>query len=103
MRAPRMSPAPVPDKWRPPLGLVVFAMLSTVIALPLGGLFFFRIYDNQLIHQTQAELIAQSRVLAVVYAREVEARVSTGIPLGTPLRALRPDTIDRFAPIKPAL
>ena len=37
-------------------------------ALPLVGLFFFRLYDNQLIHQTQAELIAQSRVLAAVYA-----------------------------------
>ena len=50
-------------------------MLSTVIALPLVGLFFFRIYDNQLIHQTQAELIAQSSVLSALYAREVEAKI----------------------------
>ena len=49
---------PYRTKWRPTLGLIVFAVLSTVIALPLVGLFFFRIYDNQLIHQTQAELIA---------------------------------------------
>jgi two-component system sensor histidine kinase CreC len=72
--------------------------------LPLVGLFFFRIYDNQLIHQTQAELIAQSKVLAVIYAREVEARIPFGIQLGAPLAAgARPDPSDRFAPIKPAL
>ena len=80
LRAPRMTP-PTRAKWRPTLGLIVFAVLSTVIALPLVGLFFFRIYDNQLIHQTQAELIAQSSVLSAVYAREVEAKIP-GIPLG---------------------
>jgi signal transduction histidine kinase len=99
-----MSPAPIPDKWRPSLGLVVFAMLSTVIVLPLVGLFFFRIYDNQLIHQTQAELIAQSKVLAVIYAREVEAKISAGIKLGAELAAgAQPDPAEPFAPIKPAL
>ena len=66
------------EKWRPSLGLVMFAVLASVATLPLVGLFFFRLYDNQLIHQTQAELIAQSRVLAAVYAREVEARLGAG-------------------------
>jgi two-component system sensor histidine kinase CreC len=90
-------------KWRPTLGLIVFAVLSTVIALPLVGLFFFRIYDNQLIHQTQAELIAQSSVLSAVYAREVEAKIP-GIALGLEIAPeLRPDPSDRFAPIRPAL
>jgi signal transduction histidine kinase len=98
-----MSSADIPDKWRPSLGLVVFAMLSTVIALPLVGLFFFRIYDNQLIHQTQAELIAQSKVLSVIYAREVEAKIP-GIALGAEVAAAaRPDPADPVAPIKPTL
>ena len=44
--------------------MIIFAVLASVATLPLVGLFFFRLYDNQLIHQTQAELIAQSRVLA---------------------------------------
>ena len=37
---------------------VVLAILLTVMALPLVGLFFFRIYENQLVRQTEAELIA---------------------------------------------
>jgi len=94
---------PKGDKWRPSLGLVVFAVLSTVMALPLIGLFFFRLYDNQLIHQTQAELIAQSKVLAAIYAREVDARLP-GIPLGRELaEGARPNPADNFAPIRPEL
>jgi hypothetical protein len=91
-----------PEKWRPSIGLIVFTVLAAVAALPLVGLFFFRVYDNQLIHQTQAELIAQSRVLAAVYAREVEARLGAVIPLGAeiPLEA-RPDP-ERLTPIRNA-
>ena len=40
------------------------AILIMVLALPLVGLFFFRLYENQLIRQTEAELIAQGAVLA---------------------------------------
>ena len=71
-----------PDNWRPSLGLVIFAVLATVAVLPLVGLFFFRLYDNQLIRQTQAELIAQSRALATIYAQEVTARLDSGLTLG---------------------
>jgi two-component system sensor histidine kinase CreC len=92
------------EKWRPSLGLVIFAVLASVALLPLVGLFFFRLYDNQLIRQTQAELIAQSRVLAAVYAREVETRLDKGLILGAELSPeLRPDPEDKVAPIRPAL
>src|SRR6195952_5079669 len=92
------------DKWRPSLGLVIFTVLASVAALPLVGLFFFRLYDNQLIHQTQAELIAQSRVLAAVYAREVEAHLDAGIILGAEIPpGVRPDLEDKVTPIRPAL
>ena len=99
-----MNSARMPSKWRPTLGFIVFAVLSTVMALPLAGLFFFRIYDNQLIHQTQAELIAQSSVLSALYAREVEAMRPDGIALGPEIPPdARPDPTDKFAPIRPAL
>ena len=92
------------EKWRPSLGLVIFTMLASVAILPLMGLFFFRLYDNQLIHQTQAELIAQSRVLAAVYAKEVELRLPSGIALGAEIPPeARPDPEDRLTPIRPAL
>ncbi|MBR0828959.1 HAMP domain-containing protein [Bradyrhizobium manausense] len=93
-----------PDKWRPSLGFVIFTVLATVAVLPLVGLFFFRLYDNQLIRQTQAELIAQSRVVATVYAQEVEKRLGSGIELGAEVPSgVLPDPGDQFTPIRPAL
>ena len=92
------------EKWRPSVGLVIFTALAAAATLPLVGLFFFRLYDNQLIHQTQAELIAQSRVLAAVYAREVEARLGDGLSLGAEIPPeARPDREDQLTPIRPAL
>jgi signal transduction histidine kinase len=91
-------------KWRPSLRLVMFAVLTLVATLPLVGLFFFRVYDNQLIRQTQAELIAQSRVLAAVYAEEVTARIGAGVALGAEIPPeLRPDPPDTMTPIRPLL
>ena len=95
---------PKGEKWRPTLGLVVFAVLSTVMALPLIGLFFFRLYDNQLIHQTQAELIAQSGVLSTIYGQEVKVRLASGLQLGPELpEDVRPNPNERFVPIRPQL
>ena len=92
------------EKWRPSVGQVIFTALAAAAMLPLVGLFFFRLYDNQLIHQTQAELIAQSRVLAAVYAREVESRLGAGITLGAELPTeARPNRDDQLTPIRPAL
>ena len=99
-----MISAATREKWRPSLGLIVFVVLAFVMVLPLIGLFFFRLYDNQLIRQTQAELIAQSQVLSAVYAREIELRRAGGIALGAEIPPeARPDPQDKFAPIRPAL
>ena len=99
-----MKGVPKGDKWRPTLGLIVFAVLSTVMALPLLGLFFFRLYDNQLIRQTESELIAQGAVLSAIFAEKVEQRIPDGIKLGAivPDKDL-PAPDDDFVPIKPKL
>ncbi len=85
----------VAQKWRPSLAMIVFAVLTTVLALPLAGLFFFRLYENQLIRQTEAELIAQCAVLSALYERELgAAHIDAG--------AVVKDE-PRFAPIEPSL
>ncbi|RWF52415.1 MAG: two-component sensor histidine kinase, partial [Mesorhizobium sp.] len=55
------------------------------MALPLVGLFFFRLYENQLIRQTEAELIAQGAVLAAIYAEDVRAAGIAPDKLGAPV------------------
>jgi signal transduction histidine kinase len=100
------QPARVPLKWRPTLGLIIFTVLAIVTMLPLAGLFFFRIYENQLIRQTETELIGQSVALAVSFAREADESLPKGFALGAappaPPVTRRGDT-GVFQPILPTL
>ncbi|WP_400770786.1 ATP-binding protein [Methylosinus sporium] len=93
----------VPRKWRPSVGLIVSLVMTTALALPLAGLFFFRIYENQLIHQTESELIGQSAAIAAVMRRELETRAPENIPLGAEVSAPRTDPAEPYAPIMPTL
>jgi signal transduction histidine kinase len=56
-----------------PLSLWVILLIVnlTVVVLPLGSIFFFRIYENQLIRETEAELIAQSVFIGEIFKREI--------------------------------
>jgi signal transduction histidine kinase len=100
-----MMPAQIRQKWRPTLSMIVFGVLATVMALPLIGLFFFRLYENQLIRQTEAELIAQTTVLAAIFARDV-AETPTALSLARPIPAAgqaRRTSVGEYHPIEPAL
>lgn len=99
---PAENPGPrkllVRQKWRPSLAMIVSAVLTTVTALPLAGLFFFRLYENQLIRQTEAELAAQCAVLAALFEREVGGTLAKPLTSGAPTHDERP-----FTPIEPGL
>jgi signal transduction histidine kinase len=78
--------------------MIVCAVLTAVAALPLAGLFFFRLYENQLIRQTEAELNAQCAVLAALFAREVGSTLARPSVGNAPTHDERP-----FTPIEPSL
>ena len=90
----------------------MLAILLTVMALPLVGLFFFRIYENQLVRQTEAELIGQGAAIAAIYAREVREAALPPEKLGVAVAAApdRSASSDRrgepdepYRPIEPSL
>jgi signal transduction histidine kinase len=60
-------------KYRPSVRTVLLVVTLTVLVLPVGGLVFFRIYENQLVRETEAELIAQAAILAALFERSVAA------------------------------
>jgi signal transduction histidine kinase len=98
-------PAPgTPSKWRPSLSLVVFLVLASVLLLPLFSLYFLKVYQNQLIQQTESELIAQSAALAATFHREVETGIPQTVALGVrlPPAAQKPPG-DPYQPIWPRL
>ena len=97
------APAPrVRRKWRPRLALIIASVLASVVCLPLGSVVFFRIYDNQLVRQTEAELIAQSVAIAAQISGELGAHTPADLRLGPPIRGNAPDS-DGLAPILPRL
>jgi two-component system, OmpR family, sensor histidine kinase CreC len=92
------------QKWRPSLSFIIFASLVLVMTLPLAGLFIFRLYDNQLIRQTEAELIAQGAALSAIYAEKIEQRIPDDIKLGAVVADKDlPAPDDDFVPIRPKL
>lgn len=94
-------------KWRPRLATVVLAILIMVLALPLVGLFFFRLYENQLIRQTEGELIAQGAVIAAIYAQNISDAGIAPEKLGVPMQADSGDASrgedSPYQPIEPSL
>ncbi|MEN3930228.1 HAMP domain-containing sensor histidine kinase [Microvirga sp. W0021] len=90
-------------KWRPSMGLIVFVVLGTVLALPLVGLFFFRLYENQLIRETEAELIAQSAAISAVFAQKIEALPPEKRVLGAPAISFAKLENGSFQPIPTSL
>jgi signal transduction histidine kinase len=66
----------------------------TVLVLPLGSLVFFRIYENQLVRETEAELIAQAAVLAALLDRAVAASAAELGDHGAPVAPRSPITRD---------
>jgi signal transduction histidine kinase len=98
------SSANTRQKWRPSLSLVVFVVLTAVLVLPLFSFYFLKIYQNQLIQQTEAELIAQSAALAAVLHREIETGIPSSVPLGAKVAPTPPNPPDDpYQPIWPAL
>ena len=58
-------------KWRFKLRSIFLAVSFVVLILPLGGVYFLRIYENELVKQTELELISQAAFIAAAYKREV--------------------------------
>ncbi|MBN8607751.1 MAG: HAMP domain-containing histidine kinase [Caulobacterales bacterium] len=93
------------DKWRPTIGMITAAVIISVVMLPLVGLLFFRIYENQLVRQTESELIAQAAMLSAVYAQAIGEAEPGAFPVGPARPPHDPAVIvdERYAPIPPSL
>lgn len=106
---------PSPRKLRFSLRSILLIMMLTLLLLPLATLYFFRIYENELVRQTELELIAQGATLAASYRQIMRLTnpksVDYGYVLGySPLipgqrrSYMRDETLDPYyTPITPEL
>ena len=83
---------------------ILLGVSVVVLILPLGGVYFLRIYENELVKQTELELISQAALISAVYKREInivaagERRQDYGIKISPP-----PALDDYYKPVKAAL
>ncbi len=80
--------------------LIVMLM---VLGLPLGGLYFFRIYENELVQQTERELISQSAVLSASYRQLVRNLHHQNNTYGKMLPSLPLPEANTYEPVIPTL
>lgn len=85
--------------------MITSAVILSVLVLPLVGLIFFRLYENQLVRQTEGELIAQAAMLAAVYERAIAEAEPGAFPVGVARPSHDPAVTEdeRYAPILPRL
>ena len=90
--------------FRPRLRTVLLVVNLAVLALPLAGIFFFRIYENQLVQQTESELISQAAVIAAAYRQRIVELEPDPQDYGVALRDPLPPPLDAYyTPITPQI
>ncbi len=86
------------------LRTILIVVNLTVLLLPLGGFFFFRVYENELVRQTEMELISQCAVIASIYKDEMNQLLGSRSEYGKPLGNISIHKVDSYyTPILPQL
>lgn len=81
---------------------ILLTVTMTVLLLPLASLYFFRIYENELVQQTERELISQAAALAASYRLLLRHETPPGTIYGKYLSNLPADDSE-YRPIPPVL
>jgi signal transduction histidine kinase len=81
---------------------ILLMVTLMVLALPMGGLYFFRIYENELVRQTERELIAQAAAFGAGFRLIARSLQAEGTTYGRFLPNL-PNSDDTYQPIPATL
>jgi len=91
-------------QWLPRLWMVLAAVALVTFGGSIGGLSMVRFYDDQLVRQTESELLAQGAVLSEVFAGLIGSRVNDELAYGVVAQVERPRAADpTLTPLVPTL
>lgn len=99
-----MRELPVKQQRAPRLRLRTLLLLVNFVVLlvPVGGIYAFRLYENELVHQTEAELIVQGAFITTLYKKALLERLPDNAKYGaTVTLPLNADV--KYIPILPVL
>jgi hypothetical protein len=74
-----------------------------VLIVPLGSIYVFRLYENELVRQTESELIVQGAFITALYTQAIKPLLHNPTQYGLPL-AIEETPIDaKYSAIEPVL
>ena len=79
--------------FRPGLRMLMLLVGLTIMAMPISGLYLFRIYENELVRQTESELIAQGALAGAMLKEDLVRR--GGSNYGRRLSGLNPALLNQ--------
>jgi signal transduction histidine kinase len=85
------------------LSTVFAGILLIVLLLQLSGGYFFRVYENELVRQTEGELISQATYISAFYKISLAKNGSLPASYGNPVIVLQKPLDDRYKPLVPSL
>lgn len=89
--------------WRVSVRRVLFLVSLLFLVMPLGGIYFLRIYESALIRQTESELISQAAFVSALYSSEIQQALKNQEVHHYGISAPGTKTDQPFTPITPRL
>jgi hypothetical protein len=74
-----------------------------VLVVPVGSIYAFRLYENELVRQTESELIAQGAFITALYKSALLPLVADADTYGIPVSMPQARVDEKFTPIIPSL
>lgn len=96
---------PVTYQHKPRLRLRTILLIVNffVLIVPLGSIYFFRLYENELIRQTEVELISQGAYIAALYKNALLPLVNNTKSYGIAAQVPQVKIDDKYSPVTPML
>jgi signal transduction histidine kinase len=85
------------------LRTLLLLMNFFVLVVPLAGIYVFRLYENELVRQTESELIAQGAYIAALYKQAITPLIQGKTDYGIPVSANEAARDEKYSPIEPML
>lgn len=83
------------------LRTILMIVMLSVLLLPVASLYFFRFYSNELVRQTEVELISQSAVFSAVYRELTGHNAMLAEGVYTPIRSYFDLSSETILPPRP--
>ncbi|MES2985243.1 MAG: ATP-binding protein [Pseudomonadota bacterium] len=89
--------------WRFRLRSILLWVHMLVLIVPLGSIYVFRLYENELVRETESELIAQGAYITAMYKQAIHPLINHLPAYGVPIAAKRKQKDDKYNIIAPTV